>query len=211
MRSRLFKYFIVAALVVFLGFKSVYIKRLDEVNAKSELSDFDAKVFARTLYSEKLPLVIDSAVELNRLVTLLHTDPEETIKRYSHALAIGNICYFLVRGEGTIGRGTESGFMINVKGVDAKTRVSLGTEFIYGNAIRDASALVRLSDFNSTAEINSISEQLNDIVRSEVIPPFVAKAIEGTNVQFAGAIELNRKYMNLDSIEVVPIRLLVQQ
>jgi predicted lipoprotein len=66
-----------------------------------------------------------------------------------------------------------------------------------------------LNDFSNTADFNSISENINNIVRKEVLPPFVEAAKEGTVVKFAGAIELNQKYVDVDSIEVVPIRLSV--
>ncbi|MGC3947051.1 MAG: DUF2291 family protein [Chryseolinea sp.] len=148
MRNKILRYSFIAALVAFLGFKSVYFKRLDEVNTKAEQSDFDAKAFAQTLYNDKLPLALDSAVDLKTLISLLQTDPDQAVKKYSHTLAVGNICYFLVRGEGTVGLGTEAGYAVEVKGLQTKTIVHVATDFIYGNAIRDASGLVKLSDFN---------------------------------------------------------------
>src|SRR5690348_12078504 len=118
MRDKVIRYSVIAALVAFLGFKSVYFRRLDEVNTKSDLNTFDAGAYARSLYNDKLPLAIDSAVDLKSLVALLRTEPDQAIKRYSHSLAIGNICYFLVRGEGTLGSVTESGYAIEVKDMD---------------------------------------------------------------------------------------------
>ncbi|MEJ1239824.1 DUF2291 domain-containing protein [Chryseolinea sp. T2] len=207
MRNRVVKYIVILGLLAFLGFKSVYFRKLDEVNSQSGVSNFDADAFARSFYKDKLPLAIDSAVDLNTLVSLLNKDPEAAVKRYAHALAIGNICYFLVRGEGTVARLTDTGVTVNATNATSKPVATIATEFIYGNAIRDASGLVQLSDFNNTAELNSVSESVNKIVRAEVIPPFVAKAKEGSAVQFVGAVELNKKYLELDTIEVVPVRL----
>src|SRR5690349_17736919 len=113
MRNRVVKYVVVFGLLGFLGFKSVYFRKLDEVNSSSGSENFDADSFARSLYNDKLPLAIDSAVELTTLMSLLRTDPGTAVK-YSHSLAIGNICYFLVRGEGAIGRVVEDGVIVNV-------------------------------------------------------------------------------------------------
>jgi predicted lipoprotein len=46
--------------------------------------------------------------------------------------------------------------------------LEIDTKFIFGNAIRDASGLVKLTDFKTTAEFNKISESLNTIIREKL-------------------------------------------
>ena len=209
MRNKWFRYLIAILLIAFLGFKSVYFKKLDEVKSKSAAGGFNSGTFAKNLYKDRLLPRADSAIDLSLLISLLKTDPQKAFKEYSHALAIGNIRYFLVRGEGTITDIAESNISVLLKDEAEKTQVSIATEFVYGNSIRDASGLVSLNDFNNTNEINSISESINSIIRKEVLPPFIATAKTGVGVRFAGAIELNQKYLDLETIEVIPIRLTV--
>jgi predicted lipoprotein len=209
MRNKVIKYLLLFLLIAFLGYKSVYFRALDEVNAASSSKVFNASTFARNFYDNKLLQRADSAVDLSNLISMLRSEPEHAFKQYSRALAIGNIRYFLVRGEGTITSIGEYVMMVELNGQATKTNISIATEFVYGNAIRDASGLLNLNDFSNTADFNSISENINNIVRKEVLPPFVEAAKEGTVVKFAGAIELNQKYVDVDSIEVVPIRLSV--
>ena len=187
----------------------MYFRKLDDVKSESSSRVFNASTFARSFYDTKLLLRVDSAVELSTLISLLRSEPEQAFERYSRALSIGNIRYFLVRGEGTITSIGDYAAVVELSGGSIKTNVSIATEFVYGNAIRDASGLLNLNDFSNTADFNSISENINNIIRKEVLPPFVATAKPGRSVKFAGAIELNQKYADADSIEVVPIRLSV--
>jgi predicted lipoprotein len=207
MRKKVIKYVLSILLIAFVGYKSMYFRKLDEVKAASSSKAFNASTFARNFYDNKLLQRVDSAVDLSTLVSLLRTDPEQAFKLYSRALAIGNIRYFLVRGEGTITSIGDDATAIELNSQTIKANVNIATEFVYGNAIRDASGLLNLNDFSNTADFNTISENINNIVRKEVLPQFVAKARPGIGVKFAGAIELNEKYVDLDSIEVVPIRL----
>src|SRR5688572_3052983 len=209
MRNKVIKYLLSILLIAFLGYNSMYFRKLDDVKTESSANVFNASTFARSFYDNKLLLSVDSAVDLSTLISLLRSEPEQAFKQYSRALAIGNIRYFLVRGEGTITSIGEYATMVELNGQSTKTNVNIATEFVYGNAIRDASGLLNLNDFSNTADFNSISESINNIIRKEVLPPFVAAAKEGTAVKFAGAIELNQKYVDVESIEVVPIRLSV--
>lgn len=209
MRNKVIKYLLSILLIAFIGYKSMYFRKLDDVKTESSPKVFNASSFARSFYENKLLLRADSAVDLSTLISLLRSEPEQAFKQYSRALAIGNIRYFLVRGEGTITSMGDDAVALELNSQSIKTSVNIATEFVYGNAIRDASGLLNLNDFSNTADFNSISEHINNIIRKEVLPPFVAKAKQGTRVKFAGAIELNQKYVDVDSIEVVPIRLAV--
>jgi predicted lipoprotein len=209
MRNKAIKYLLSILLIAFLGYKSMYFRKLDDVKTESSANVFNAGTFARSFYDNKLLQSVDSAVDLSTLISLLRSEPEQAFKQYSRALAIGNIRYFLVRGEGTITSIGDDAVALELNSRSIKANVNIATEFVYGNAIRDASGLLNLNDFSNTADFNSISENINNIIRNEVLPPFVAKAKPGTSVKFAGAIELNQKYVDVDSLEIVPIRLSV--
>ena len=209
MQKKVIKYSLSIALLLFIGYHSIYFRKLDEVKPASASKGFDAKAYAGNFYNSKLLPQIGNAIELGKLVALLKTQPDNTFKTYSHALGIGNIKYFLVQGEGTLSSITEDAVSVSLKNDTVKTDIKIATEFVYGNAIRDASGLVKLNDFTNTADFNSISEEVNKIVRKDVLPQFKAKANPGDMIKFTGAIELNQAHINLDSIEVVPVQLLI--
>lgn len=208
MQKKVIKYGLSGFLLLFLAYHSVYFKKLDEVKLASSSKGFDAPAYARNFYNKLLPRT-DSAIETGRLLSLLKSEPDSAFRNYAHALDIGNVRYFLVQGEGTILSLDENAVTVSLKNDSLKADVKIATEFVYGNAIRDAAGLVNLNDFSSTSDFNAVSEETNKIVRKEVIPAFKAKAKEGSDIRFWGAIELNQKHLTLDSIEVIPIRLLI--
>ena len=209
-RIKLIKYILTIALIVFVAYNSVYFRKLDEVKASSPSKSFNPKSFASDFYKNKLLPRADSAVDLNVLISILKTQPDEAFKKYSNALAIGNIRYFLVKGEGIIHSKSDDAVIVKLKGDRGETNVNIAIEFVYGNAIRDASGLMNLNDFSNTAEFNSISESINEIIRKEVLPSFVRDADVGSDVKFTGAIEINRKYVDISLIEILPIDLSIQ-
>lgn len=206
MGKKVIKYILSALLVAFLLYNSVYFRKLDEVKAATPSAGFDAASFARNFYDNKLLPRADSAVELSQLIPLLKNEPSKAFNQYSHALAIGNIRYFLVRGDGLLSSIDDDAVIVQLNDPD-KTAITIATEFVYGNAIRDASGLVNLNEFTNTAEFNDISENINKIIRKEVLPPFVSTAKQGDNIKFTGAIELNQIHIDLNRIEVVPIKI----
>ena len=198
------KYLISILVLALVAYNSVYFKKLDEVKAAGTSTAFNASKYAREFYNSKLLTHLDSAVELGQLVAAMKSAPDKAFTDYSHSLDIGNIRYFMVRGEGKINRIGEDDLILD-------SGVRIATEFVYGNAIRDASGLIKLNEFNSTADFNSVSEEINKIIRTDVLPTIKQNAKPGDMVKFSGAIELNQAHVNLDSLEIIPIKLVIQK
>lgn len=196
------KYGIGSAVVLLVVYNSVYFRKLDEVKAEAS-GKFDAAAFAKTFLEKQLTPKLATAPDIDELTTLLSTDKNKAFEMYSHATAIGNIRYFLVKGQGTITKINENDLTIQTP----KQQLTLAMEFIYGNALRDASGEFDITKFTKTADINNVSSELNKLIRASVVFPFRPKAKVGDNVQFAGAIALNKEYLNLTEIEVVPASL----
>lgn len=199
------KYFGGVILLVVLGFNSVYFRKLDQMKASS--SKFDAKAYARNYFNNKLILSLSNAVEINQLISLLETNREQAFEKYSHALGIGNIRYFLVRGEGQVTSINENDVIILAQADTMKKTIRVATEFVFGNAIRDASGRIDVNEFSNTMDFNSVSSEINKIVRAEVLPRFKARVKKGDTIQFAGAIELNKEHLNVEDIELMPVQL----
>ncbi len=56
--------------------------------------------------------------------------------------------------------------------------VEIETEFIFGNAVRDASGLIKINDYDKTSDFNLISETINDKIRSRSNSGFQGKGKE---------------------------------
>ena len=199
------KYAVLLVLVGVVTYNSIYFKKLDEVKITSgSTSKFDPVAYAQTFWTTKLLPATLSATDFSTLITLLKTDKEKAIDMYSHALGIGNIRYFLVKGEGKLTAIGDNDVTISLPTGET---VKLATEYIFGNAVRDASGLIKITEFDNTMDLNNVSAELNAVIRKKVVPPFRASAKVGDTVKFVGAIELNKEHLHLDDLELIPIKL----
>jgi predicted lipoprotein len=199
------KYTFGIVLLIVVAYNSVYFKKLSDIKASSSI--FDAKAYARNYFNNKLTPSLEKAVELNQLLSLVKSNKVQAFEKYSHALGIGNIRYFLVKGEGVVASINENDVTILPKADTNQNNLRIATEFVFGNAIRDASGQIDINEFTNTMDFNNVSAEINKIVRAEVLPSFKKMVKKGDTVQFAGAIELNIEHLNLDDIEVIPVQL----
>jgi len=201
------KYLIGIIFTGVISYNSVYFQPLDERKAASVKTIFIADAFVNDMWSSQLIPSYSSAPDLTELVNQLSQKPELAFNQNSRALGIGNIGFFKVKGEGTVAKVNENNVTLLVNNVF----VEIETEFIFGNAIRDASGLIRINDFNQTSEFNSISESINQKIRDEVIPDFRLNIKVGDQVLFHGAVGLNKAHLDLQNIEVIPVILEIIQ
>src|SRR6187401_3072370 len=93
--NKFLKYGLLAVVIVLLGYNSIYIKKLSEVQIIT--GKFDAKTFAQKLWDEKLPAKLDSAVYISALKSAIDSNSDVAFSTYTHALAIGNYRYALIK------------------------------------------------------------------------------------------------------------------
>lgn len=208
-RSKYLRYGIGLAMIALLGYKSVYFEKLSTHQKKGTAASFDAAGYSQKLWREQMPARLESAPLLSDLIAAVNKGGDSALEKYSHALAIGNYRYALIKGEATVEELGEDELKINCQSGDSSLSLTLATEFIFGNAIRDASGLVQVKDFPNTSDLNSISESLNAIVRKEVIPGFRKTVKKGDRVQFVAAVELNKAHLRWQGLELIPVKLTI--
>ena len=204
------KYIILIAIAGLLGFQSVYFRKLSVVQKEKQQS-FDVVAFTKKLWEEQLPAKMDSAVRLPDFIKAVAANQQEAFTKYTNALGIGNYRYALISVEGQVTAVNEDDLVLQITAGDSSLTATLATEYIYGNAIRDASALVDVKDFPNTAELNSISEELNKLVRTTVLPAFRQKVKTGDKVQVVAAVEFNKEHVKWNQMELLPVRLQIMQ
>src|SRR6187402_366512 len=176
--NRYVKYLLLIVVIGLVAYKSVYVKKLSGMKATTD-EKFNANVFSKKLWEEKLPAKLGSAVELGTLIKASETNPADAFSKYTNALGIGNYRYALIKAEGFVTDINEDDITLQVKLGDSLMAAKLATEFIYGNAIRDASGLVDVKDFSNTMDLNNISEELNKMVRTTILPTFKSAVKKG--------------------------------
>ncbi len=204
------RYLLYVAVIALLAYNSVYFKKLDEVKAGA--AAFNAAGYAKDFWDKKLIPGLSKAVELGALTTQLNTEKDKAFDQHSHALGIGNIRYFLVKGQGVVTDVSEN--EVSVKLADASEsggNVRIATEYIFGNAVRDASGAIDINAFTNSMDFNNVSAEINKLIREKVVPPFKSKVKKGDRVAFQGAIELNREHLQVNDIEIIPVNLQIEK
>jgi len=210
MSKKLLKYLFVIAIIGLLAYKSVYFEKLDKVKA-ARTGQFDAAGFAGKLWKEQLPAQISKAGDLAALFSSLRSQPDQAFATQGHSIGITNTASFLVHSTGQVTAIGEDDITVAVPTGDSSLVVTIATEYVYGNTIRDASGLVDIRDFTNTMDLNAISEELNKTVRSVVLPLFKTVVQKGDRVEFTGAVELNREHLKLSEPELLPVQLKIIQ
>ena len=196
--------FVIAGVVIY---NSLYFLPLDEKLAAGKKVAFDAKSFVDGIWKTNLLVVYDSAIQVTTLLEELKKNPQSAFEQKAQALGIGNIGYFKVQGEGTVLSVNENNVLLQV----GNQIIELETEFIFGNAVRDASGLIKVNDYDETSDFNSISESINDKIRKEVVPNFRDKVKINDKVSFKGALELNKAHLHLSQPEIIPVSIQIIQ
>ena len=199
------KYIALFLLVAVVAYNSVYFKKLDEVKAGN--TSFNAAKYAKEFWAKKLTPALGKAIETGQLLSVLKTDKDKAFKDYSHALGIGNIKYFLVKGRGIVQSVDENQVVVNVESDFEKPEVFIATEYVFGNAVRDASGTIDINEFANSMDFNNVSAEINKVIREQIIPSFRSKVKKGDRVEFSGAVELNKEHLSMNAMEIVPVSL----
>ncbi|WP_304198588.1 DUF2291 domain-containing protein [Flavobacterium alvei] len=192
-------------IVAILGYKSVYFKKLDEVkNAQKE--NFNFKAYADSIYYKGI-LKNNNTISFNDLIASMKSNSEKAFKEHGNRLGIGNSAFFMIHSTGKIIDIKDGIYSI----ADEKNGIIyIDTKYIFGNAIRDASGLVKLTDFKTNSQFNKVSESLNDIIRDKVIPQVIKSVKIGDSISFTGAIKLSKKQNLFKDIIVTPSQIKLQ-
>lgn len=206
------KYAIAAVILAIFVYHSIYFEKLEDVKQQRRREAFDAAQYAGDFWSNRLFNVLDQAVGAKELIEIFGTNMDEAISKYGKAPGVSNTYAYLIKGNGKILEITEDFLQVSIREPDTNPDIKIKTGFyIPGNAVRDASGLIDVSEFTDTMKFNEISGEINKIVVKEVIKPFRDKKPQvGNTIRFFGATQVSVdaiKSKEFLPFDVVPIRL----
>ncbi len=202
MIGRILKYTTGAVVFLLVLYFSVDIQKLDEVQKQRLKDTFDPAAYAKDFWHNRLLNNLAGCVNPDTLVALFRSDMPSAVRKYGRTLGVSSTHSYLLCGEGVVTEASDEGARILTPG---GTPLLIATDYIFGNAIRDASGLVDVSDFPSTMEFNHISTEINDIVRQQVAAPVLSELEPGRTLRFTGAAEVSEQSPQLDPLKVIPI------
>lgn len=199
--------------LTFLGymFPLFHIHSLDEIERNRALEQFNPEMFTKEFWNNQLLLSSEQAVPIQTLIPLINNNPEKAKEDYSNAMGIGSLYYYFVKGSGYVKNIEENAVVIVLQKSSPNPELRIQTGKIFGNAIRDGTNLLNVSDFPNSQQFNQISMHLNRIVENEVLSSFKNKVTVGDCVDFVGCCEVVNEETDLYPLNLIPISLTIKK
>ena len=172
--------------------------------------------YVDSIWSAKLtPAVLNGAVDARVLLDALAASPADAAQRYGHREANGPV-YFLVKGQGTVTvvdtRSRIGLALVDVAPYDGRADISIQIgPVLRGTALRDATGIVRFTDFVNQLQFADVANELNSRVMKTVIAPLDAAKLKGRVVAFAGVLAAPEGRADPLLRELLPIRLTIEE
>jgi predicted lipoprotein len=195
-------------------FPLVHFVSLDEHVARRSRLEFNAADRARKLWDDKLmkpaflagahpvedilgdcgPARQDAAAALNARQKYGHTVRDDSRDRF-----------YFVSGAGRVVAVDDEFVSLSLGATGQDIKVKIKIDVVTGEAVRNATRLVEIGGFKDSRRYNSISEELNKIVASRVLPGLRRKVRTGLRIEFVGCVEVSDDDA-LIPMEVIPVR-----
>ncbi|WP_025764485.1 DUF2291 family protein [Dyadobacter tibetensis] len=174
--------------IMILVYNAIYIQKLSEMHSQQS-HQFDFTAYADSLFHKGI-LPEDSIIGLGQLLNKYDQNVDSAFARHGNRLGIGQSAYFMVKDSGKVIQKNNEGLtVLSTEG----QMVQLETKFLFGNAIRDASKKVSLSDFKNNKEFNELTEALNTLIREQILPAQLGALKVGDVITYKGAIKLSKR------------------
>ena len=181
-----------AVIIGLLLYCSVSFENLEDIREQRRRAVFNAAEYARDFWDNQLFGTYEKAVDVSTLIDLFNTDMATAVKKYGKAPGVSSVYAYLLKGQGHILSINEDGLQVSVREPQTNPDIFIETgSYIPGNAVRDASGLIDVSDFTDTMKFNEISAEINKIIVKEVIKPALEQTpTVGSKVIFWGATQV---------------------
>lgn len=203
---RLIRWLIAIAVVAGICwlFPPFHIVPLETATAEKAGQKFNAATFAETFWSGKLLPASSKAVRADILLAAIQNDPASAKTNHSHSFGLSDSYIYFLRGEGKVISVSDDEIGLAVSENATNAQIVLQTGPLFGNTIRDGSGLLNPSDYPNSQDFNDISEALNQIVETRILPKLKA-AKAGDKISFAGCAEVNDESSDLKPLKVIPV------
>lgn len=161
-----------------------------------------------------LPAIENSAAPARTFLDAYAKSPVEALSRWGRRDSGGPV-YLSIKGEGrviTVDTKSKVGLaMVDVAPFDGKPDLSIQIgPVLRGTSLRDATGLVRFTDFVNQLQFADVANELNDRVLKTVLSPIAPATLAGKMVSFAGTA--NAQPDSTPPIrELIPVRLALQE
>lgn len=196
---------IVVLAVLCWVFPPFHIRSLKAVREVAVSKQFNAADFAAKFWEEQLLPAAQHAADAATVVEQINSSPQSVREQFGRTVGMGDSYYLFLRGDGRVVSADEDsiGLSLEPEGDDGQIVIDLG--FVFGNAVRDATGLIKASSYPNAQEFNDISAALNTMVETNVLAHLQKIAKVGSRVHFVGCVEVGDEDLDLKPLKLVPI------
>lgn len=198
--NKVLKNSILAVVLAFALYNSFSIESLDQIKKSQSELEFNAASYANEFFSNKIETL--QAIKGTEFLGSIFNNTSRYAEQNGEKLGISDEYHFIIEDRATIMAIEEEYIELSLE--NGKT-LGIATDFIFGNAIRDGSRMANIDDYQNTMDFNSISVELNNIVRTTIVPPFKEKAKVGDALYFKGAVTIDITDQAVSMIKVIPL------
>jgi predicted lipoprotein len=184
-------------MALLLGLGSCVPWTVRPIDAEKEAPEGPAAVspaaYVDSIWAAKLvPAVLNAAVDARTLMDALAASPEDAQVRYGHREANGPM-YFIVKGAGVVtsvdARSRNGLAFVDLAPFDRRADLSIQIgPVLRGTSLRDATGIVRFTDFVNQLQFADVGNELNDRVLKTVLASLDKAKLKGSVVTFAGTL-----------------------
>lgn len=194
------------SVAVFLHFFPLFhAVSLNEVQRQLAAEEFDAAAYVDSFWNGAQQENLHNAVDAGDLLAAFAENFEGTAAQFGHRLGLSGHSSYLVSGEGQVVARDDFSVSIALQ-EDGPAAVVIEMGPVFGNAIRDGSGLLNVSDFQNAQDFNALSTEINLRVEQEVLPELHDKASVGATVSFVGGVEVSDMAGAPEVLVLVPIK-----
>lgn len=187
------------------AFPPIRIRSLKETRQTQAGAEPSARGFVAAFWSSRLLPATDRAADAAAVVQAISTRPQQVREQFGRTVGVSSSYFLFLRGSARVVSADTESIGLSLKTDASEADIVVPTDFVFGNAVRDATGLLDSSDYPNAQEFNEISSQLNEIVEKQVLPEFLRVATPGKRVQFAGCAEIADEQTDLKPLKLVPI------
>lgn len=195
---------VIALAVLFWFLPLFHVVPLEGTRDQAAAGEFDAVTFTDELWQGALQDAAEGAVDATVLLDALRDDPAKAAEEYGHRLGLGGNVFYFVQAQGDIAAVEPFQMRIALVGDSRQVVVEKGP--VFGNAVRDGSGLLDVSQFSNAQDFNAISSEINRRVEEEILPRLEADAKVGATVHIVGGVEVPDSTGAPESLTIVPVR-----
>lgn len=178
--------------------------------AEKAAETFNPAGFAEVFWTNQLLPSLSKAVKAETLLRAIQADVAAARTNYSRSVGLGENYFYFLSGTGRVIAVSDDEVTLAVTGSSTNAEVSLQTGLVFGNALRDGTGLLNANNYPNSQDFNDISEALNHIVETRVLPKLREQAKVGRKIFFAGCAEVDDESSDLKPLKVIPIQAEVQ-